>query len=63
VLETLGKDVEVTIVRVLQDVNEVVAYGNKLIHVEVSRRISHLCGKKVFDLVGRGRRNLKQCWV
>jgi hypothetical protein len=46
VLETLGKDVEVTIVRVLQDVNEVVAYGNKLIYVEVSRRIGHLCGKR-----------------
>jgi hypothetical protein len=46
VLETLGKDVEVTIVRVLQNVNEVVAYGNKLIHIEVSRRIGHLCGKR-----------------
>jgi hypothetical protein len=46
VLETLGEVVEVTIVRVLQNVNEVIAYGNKLIHIEVSRRIGHLCGKR-----------------
>jgi len=48
VVETLREDVEITVISaILQNLNEVVAYGNKLIHVEVSRRIgSHLCGRR-----------------
>lgn len=48
VVETLRDDVEITVISgILQNLNEVVAYGNKLIHVEVSRRIrSHLCGRR-----------------